>query len=226
LSRQILISLNIESSKERSADSILKDLNDMIVYKNMTSIGLKPTTKYLDGDFGFKHTQKLLDWDKYKWRFLSVILTLAILVVLFFNSTKKRKQGKKGHPLKCHNIAVLQLGLIIFDFVMDVLFVSKNAGFKLFQAPFSTKGKNTIFWASCLAIFVEDIPQVIIQAVAYDIIPLLALASSCLSLLINIIGRLFQAIKRCRHGTLEYGSIQNQEDFQEPDTERNFTSDK
>ncbi|CAG8597066.1 1189_t:CDS:2, partial [Diversispora eburnea] len=278
--RKILISLNIESSKEeRSADSILNDLNDMITYKNMTSIDLFPTTKYLDGDFGFKPTPAL--WGKYKWKFLGVMLVLAILVVLFLIAKKIESKG--------HNIAILQLGLIIFDFAMDVLFVSKNgkvievlyipsyenkskafldwfsqnekvasvftvlssadietlsilhsnmAGFKFFQAPFSTKGKNRIFWASCLAIFVEDIPQVIIQliyyfrVVTYDIIPLLSLVSSCLSLLINIIGRLFQAINTCRPGILKCDSSQNQDDFeslhqlQTPATERSSTSDE
>ncbi|RHZ82401.1 hypothetical protein Glove_109g261 [Diversispora epigaea] len=273
--RQIFISLNIESSKEeRSVASIIDDLNEMIKYKSMTSISLNPTTKYLDEDFGFKPKQNL--WDEYMWKFLGVILVLAIFVVLFLIAKKMESKGR--------NIAILQLGLIIFDFVMDVLFVSKNskvieilyipshenkskafldwfsqnekvasiftvlssadiealsilhsnlAGFEFFQAPISTKGKNRIFWASCLTIFVEDIPQVIIQliyhfsVVTYDIIPLLALVSSCLNLLINIIGRLFQAINSCRLGTLEYD---NQDDFQQqlqtPVSERSFTSDE
>ncbi|RHZ82446.1 hypothetical protein Glove_109g274 [Diversispora epigaea] len=296
---QILISLNIESSKEeRSVASIVGDLNDMITYKNMTSISLFSTTKYLDENYGFK--PKLNLWNEYKWKFLSVILVLVILVILFLIAKKMESKG--------HNMAILQLGLIIFDFVMDVLFVSENgkvievlfipsivfltvpigintiwafyiisdenksktfldwfiqhqkvasvftilssadietlsilhsnlAGFKFFQAPISTKGKNRIFWVSCVTIFVEDIPQVIVQliyhfsVVTYDIIPLLALVSSCLSLLINIIGRLFQAINSCRSGTSKYDSTQNQDDFeslqqlQTPSTERTSTSD-
>ncbi|RHZ84117.1 hypothetical protein Glove_85g123 [Diversispora epigaea] len=98
---------------------------------------------------------------------------------------------------------------------------SNMAGFEFFNAPFSTKGKNSIFWASCLNIFVKDIPQVIIQilykhsVVIYDIISLFALISSCLSLLINIVGRLFQTINICRHRSLEA-----------PAAERNFTSDE
>ncbi|CAG8575821.1 11199_t:CDS:2, partial [Diversispora eburnea] len=278
-SHQILISLNIESSKEeRSVTSIIDDLNEMIKYKSITSISLNPTTKYLDEDFGFQPKPNL--WGEYKWRFLGIILAFAILVALFLIAQKRECKGR--------NIAILQFGLIIFDFVMDVLFVSKNgkvievlyipsdenkskafldwftrhekvasvftvissadietlsilysnfAGFKFFQAPISTKGKNRIFWASCLTIFVEDIPQLIIQllyhysVVTYDIIPLLALASSCLSLLLNIIGRLFQAINSCRPGTLEDDNTQNQDYFdgfrelQTLATEKNFTSD-
>ncbi|CAG8569410.1 695_t:CDS:2 [Diversispora eburnea] len=276
-SRQILISLNIESSnEERSVAFIVDDLNDMIVHRNMTSISLLPTTKYLDENFGFKPKQNL--WDEYKWEFLGIMLILAILVVLFLIAQKMNKKG--------HYMAILQLGLIIFDLAMDILFVSKNAkvikalyipskenkskdfrvwftqnekaasvftvlssadieilsilnsnlaGFKIFQAPISIKGKNRIFWVSCLTVFVEDIPQMIIQllyhfsVITYDIIPLLTLASSCLNLLVNIIGRLFQTLNICRFGTLEYDSTRNQDDFENLQTtfiERNFTSDK
>ncbi|CAG8590015.1 1609_t:CDS:2 [Diversispora eburnea] len=235
--RQLFISLVIQSQsskEERSVQSILDDLNWMIKYKSITSISLFPTTNYLDETFGFETRQNL--WVRYKIKLLGVILALGIL-------------GR--------NMAVFQIGLIIFDFVMDVLFVIKNenqkktfiknqietffenknepktflnwftengkvvsiftmlsgadiealsilhsnmAGFEIFNAPFSTEGKNKIFWGSCLNIFLEDMPQVIIQiyyqqsVVTYDIIPFLTLISSCLNLLINIIGRLYQAI--------------------------------
>ncbi|RHZ82458.1 hypothetical protein Glove_109g153 [Diversispora epigaea] len=296
-SRQILVSLNIlniESSKEeKSVASIVDDLNEMIKYKSMTSISLNPTTKYLDGDFGFKPKQNL--WDEYKWKFSGIILTLVILVILSLIAKKMESKG--------HNVVILQLGLIIFDFIMDVLFVSQNgkvievlyipsvifltvpigintiwafhiisyenkskafldwfsqhekvasvftilssadiealrilhsnlAGFKFFQAPISTKGKNKIFWVSCLTIFVEDIPQLIIQlmynhsVVTYDIIPLLALVSSCISLLINIIGRLFQAINSCRPGALEHDDQDDFQRLQTPVTERSHASEE
>ncbi|RHZ49469.1 hypothetical protein Glove_520g5 [Diversispora epigaea] len=281
--RQILISLNIQSSKkERRVKSIIDDLNDMIKYKSITAISLFPSTNYLDEDFGFVPNQNL--WEKYRLEFVVFILALGILVFLFLLAHKKERKGR--------NVIVLQLGLIIFDFVMDILFVSFNgdavkvlyipsvvfltvpvtvntiwafyiifnesrsknfldwftqhekvasifavlsgaditalsilhsnlAGFEFFNAPFSTKGKNRIFFASCLNIFIEGIPQVIIQilyllsVVTYDIIPLFALISSCLNLLINIVGRLFQTINICRHRSLEA-----------PATERNFTSDE
>ncbi|RHZ83236.1 hypothetical protein Glove_99g117 [Diversispora epigaea] len=307
----MFISLTIQSSKdERSVQNIISDLSDMIKYKSITSIGRLPTTNLLDEDFGFETRQNL--WEKYKLRFLGVILAIGILAVLFLLAQKKESEGR--------NMAVLQLGLIIFDFVMDTLFVSNNgkvvevlyipsvifltvpivvntvwafyiiieeskpdnksgsnfsksskyenffdwftkhgkvasiftvlagadiealsilysnmAGFEFFNAPFSTIGKHRIFWGSCLNIFLEDIPQVIIQilyqqsVVTYDIIPLLALISSCLNLLINIVGRLYQAINLCRHGSLEY-EPRSQDEFgglqplQTPDPERNFNS--
>ncbi|RHZ82304.1 hypothetical protein Glove_109g196 [Diversispora epigaea] len=269
-SRQMLISLNIESSKDERNE-----------------------------DFGFTPKRNL--WDEYKWRFLGVILVFLILIVLLLIAKKMESKGR--------NMAILQFGLIIFDFVMDVLFVSNNgkvievlyipsvvfltvpigintiwafyiisdenksktfldwfirhekvaslftvlssadieilsilhsnmAGFKFFQAPISSKGKNRIFWASCLTIFFEDIPQVIIQikyhysVVKYNIIPLLTLVSSCLSLLINIVGRMFQAINSRQSGTVKYDSTQSQDDFESlqqlptPVTEGNSTPEE
>jgi hypothetical protein len=40
---------------------------------------------------------------------------------------------------------------------------SNLAGFKIFQAPFSESAKLKIFCGSFLNIFIEDIPQLIIQ---------------------------------------------------------------
>ncbi|RHZ76703.1 hypothetical protein Glove_194g33 [Diversispora epigaea] len=289
--RQIFISLTIQSSRsERNVQAIIDDLKDMIKYKDITSISLFPTTNYLDEDFGFELRQNL--WVRYRLRFLGVMLAFGILVVLFLLANKKERKGR--------NIAVLQLGLIIFDFVMDTLFVSNNgkvievlyipsvifltvptvfniiwasyilfnekksesfrnwfaqhgnvvsiftalsganiealsilhsnmAGFGFFNAPFSPEGKSRIFWISCLNIFVEDLPQAIVQilyqrsVIRYDTIPLLALLSSFLNLLINISGRLFQTINLCRH-VYNHKRSQNQE-LQPPDT-KNMTKRK
>jgi hypothetical protein len=53
--RQIFICIDIQSSKtERSVKYIIEDLKDMIENKQITSIGLFPTTKYIDEDFGFE----------------------------------------------------------------------------------------------------------------------------------------------------------------------------
>ncbi|RHZ78429.1 hypothetical protein Glove_165g110 [Diversispora epigaea] len=113
ISRQIIFSLNIQSSKERSIKSIIDDLDDMIKYKSITSISLFPTTNYLDEVFGFEQ-QNL--WNKCKWGFLGVILTFAFLVFLFSIANGRTRHGR--------NMAIFQLGFIIYDFVLDVIFVS------------------------------------------------------------------------------------------------------
>ena len=40
---------------------------------------------------------------------------------------------------------------------------SNTAGFSFLRAPFSDNAKSIIFWGACLNIFIEDIPQLIIQ---------------------------------------------------------------
>ncbi|CAG8461302.1 7611_t:CDS:2 [Acaulospora colombiana] len=224
---QILISLNIESTRderERNVPAIVKDLNTMVVNKAVTPIGLNPTTRYLDDTYGFSPTVNL--WEKYRMQLLIIFLTIVLLVVLFVLAQRRERKGR--------NIAILQLGVILFDLFMDILFVSNNgedvkslyvpsvifltvpiglntiwafliimdentrpeffkwfsrhgkvasiftvlsgadiealtvlysslAGFPFFNAPFSETAKTRIFWAACLNIFTEDIPQMVIQ---------------------------------------------------------------
>ncbi|CAG8571863.1 3895_t:CDS:2 [Diversispora eburnea] len=280
-SRQLILSINIKSSKsERSVDAIVKDLDEMIKYKSMTPISLNPTTMFLDENYGFLTTPNL--WEKYKFKLLGLFFVIALLIILFFIARRREK--------KADNIAILQLGLIISDLVLDILFIIFNgkiieklyipsivflvfpftlntiwafyiiknenaspeflgwfnqnikivsiftifagadiealsilysnfAGFPHFQAPFSHKGKVRIFRASILAIFTENVPQVIIQiiyhfrVVSYDIVPLLALISSCLSLTINIVCRLYQAISysRSHHESSENNTNRNKD---------------
>ncbi|CAG8538250.1 13914_t:CDS:2, partial [Racocetra persica] len=266
--RQIFLSLNLEQTRdknERSVASLIRDLNTMVHNKDITPIGLGNTTKYLDDTYGFLPSSNL--WDKYKLKLLGVFLVACLLIALFLLAQRRDKKGQ--------NIAILQLGLILFDVTIDILFLVNNgrdveflyipsiiflvvpicintslafviitkentrpeffswfirngkvasiftvlagadiealailrsnlAGFTFFQAPFSEDALSSIFWAACLNIFTEDIPQVIVQilyqgnTVIYDIIPLLTLVSSCLNLTVNLIGRLYQATNRIR----------------------------
>lgn len=56
---QILISFNIQSSKnDRNPAAIVDDLNTMIRYKDVSPIGLKPTARYLDSEFGYIPSRK------------------------------------------------------------------------------------------------------------------------------------------------------------------------
>ncbi|KAG9295830.1 hypothetical protein G9A89_009059 [Geosiphon pyriformis] len=75
------------------------------------------------------------------------------------------------------------------------LFSSRFAGLKIFEAPFSKYIQKLIFWGSFCNLFIEDIPQLIIQifyyqsSVAYDNIPFLTLITSSISVICNLIGR-------------------------------------
>ncbi|CAB4428513.1 unnamed protein product [Rhizophagus irregularis] len=181
----------------------------------------------------------------------------------------KRRKAQNAERTPYNIAAILQLGLIVFDFVMDILFASKKApevtnlfipntiililsltinfilalyiitnekslnqdfakwsnshktvisifalissadiealnilqSFGFFKSDFSEQTTGKIFWGACLDIFIEDIPQLIIQilyfrsVLYYDVISLLTLASSSLTLTVHIIGRFYQTIR-------------------------------
>ncbi|GBC24435.1 uncharacterized protein OCT59_009094 [Rhizophagus irregularis] len=266
---QYLISIGVEETRvnnDISVETVVNNINTMVKSKDLTLINNGQASKYLDQSYGFIPTLNL--WEKYKYNLLGILLIIGLLIVLFFFARSRNSNG--------NNIAILQLGLIIFDLVIDITFVNNNAkdipvlyfpsivfvtvpigintilafylitqentrpkflewfmahkkvasiftilasadietlsilhsnlaGFSFFNAPFSDDAKSKIFWGTCLNIFIEDIPQVIIQilyklyTVSYDIIPLLTLISSVVNLTINIIGRLYQATIHLRH---------------------------
>ncbi|CAG8547566.1 13901_t:CDS:2 [Dentiscutata erythropus] len=82
---------------------------------------------------------------------------------------------------------------------IDVILILKSylMELELFNSPLSPRALITVFWASCVDIFLQDVPQFIIQifyilsSVEYDIIPLFALIASGLSVLSNILSKLF-----------------------------------
>ncbi|CAG8679520.1 8676_t:CDS:2, partial [Funneliformis caledonium] len=114
------ISIGIEETEdgnEKSVDSIIKILETMIKYKDQTPIGIGEVSKYLDASYGFNPKPDL--WETYKYRLLGVFLVVGLLIILFLFAQKRDKAG--------NNFAILQLGLILFDLIMDVLFVSNNS---------------------------------------------------------------------------------------------------
>ncbi|CAG8545645.1 4738_t:CDS:2 [Funneliformis mosseae] len=118
--KQYLISLDIIQTKdksEKSVESIIKDLDTMILNKEVSPISLGKTTRYLDATYGLRTTQNL--WNKYKTKIVMVFIALGTLIMLFLLAQRREKKGQ--------NMAILQLGLIIFDLLMDILFVSNNA---------------------------------------------------------------------------------------------------
>ncbi|CAG8569368.1 2329_t:CDS:10 [Paraglomus occultum] len=85
---------------------------------------------------------------------------------------------------------------------------SKFAGWQMFSAPLSKKAVNYVFWGSTLNLFIEDIPQLVIQVlyryltVSYDIIPFLSLIMSSIVLTFNIIGHVYDGYIRWKEKKL------------------------
>ncbi|CAB5367163.1 unnamed protein product [Rhizophagus irregularis] len=207
---QYLISIGVEETRvnnDISVETVVNNINTMVKSKDLTLINNGQASKYLDQSYGFIPTLNL--WEKYKYNLLGILLIIGLLIVLFFFARSRNSNG--------NNIAILQLGLIIFDLVIDITFVNNNAKdipvLYFLSIVFVTVpiGINTIlaFYLITQEIqdqnFLNDIPQVIIQilyklyTVSYDIIPLLTLISSVVNLTINIIGRLYQATIHLRH---------------------------
>ncbi|CAG8524038.1 813_t:CDS:10 [Rhizophagus irregularis] len=218
--KQYLISIGIKETNDEndlSVVTVVNNINTMVKNKAQTPIGSGMATRYLDQVYGFNPSPNL--WEKYKYRLLGVFLIIGLLIVLFLFAQRRDSNG--------NNIAILQLGLIIFDLVLDVAFVSSNArDVPVLYIPsvvFVTLpiGLNTI-----LAFYIitqENTRPKFFQwftahgkvasilyrkfTVSYDnIIPLLTLISSAVNLTINIIGRLYQATNRLRHSNGSQGS--------------------
>ncbi|GES76898.1 hypothetical protein GLOIN_2v1639405 [Rhizophagus clarus] len=118
--KQYLISIGIKetrSDNEPSVAAIVSNLNTMVLNKDQTPINDGLASQYLDATYGFNPAPNL--WEKYKYRLLGVFLIVGLLIVLFLFAQRRDSNG--------NNIAVLQLGLIIFDLVLDIAFVSSNA---------------------------------------------------------------------------------------------------
>ena len=60
LLEQLIIPLQIESTKERNSHNLQEDLNTMIKYKGFTKISMYNHTSFLDQDYGYKLRGKLI----------------------------------------------------------------------------------------------------------------------------------------------------------------------
>ncbi|CAB5299124.1 unnamed protein product [Rhizophagus irregularis] len=117
---QYLISIGVEETRVNnniSVETVVNNINTMVKSKDLTLINNGQASKYLDQSYGFIPTLNL--WEKYKYNLLGILLIIGLLIVLFFFARRRNSNG--------NNIAILQLGLIIFDLVIDITFVNNNA---------------------------------------------------------------------------------------------------
>ncbi|CAG8708201.1 19983_t:CDS:2, partial [Rhizophagus irregularis] len=203
--KQLLISIFIEETKnqdEKDVNTIIRDINDAIIYKDQTLIGMGDSTTYLDSNYGFVPAPNY--WQEYKFKLLGIIISVIILVVLFVLAYLREREGR--------NFAIFKVAIFIFDFIVDILFLVNNSkdiprlyipslifftlpvGFNIIMAFVIISGENMrpefFHWftknfrlASILFEF---------NSITYDIIPKLTLYTSVINLTINIVGRLYQ----------------------------------
>ncbi|CAG8693719.1 5806_t:CDS:2, partial [Ambispora leptoticha] len=152
-----------------------------------------------------------------EWIYLPSLLFLLIPIVcnciiafsIFVHEHEHNKAFLKWSNLNVKFVPAFTV-LAAADIEALNILGSRLAGLNAFSAPFSEKAMAWIFWASTFNMFIEDLPQLIIQVlyqrntVSYDIIPLLTLITSALMLSINVLGRVYQIIHYLRQGQLRY----------------------
>ncbi|CAG8570125.1 6966_t:CDS:10 [Ambispora gerdemannii] len=126
--------------------------------------------------------------------------TVALFVLLSENSREdKFNDWFRKYP----QIAAIFTIFSCADVELLTVLSSQVGGLNLFSATFSHRAETVIFWASCVNILIEDLPQFIIRFlyrrknITYNILPNIALASSAVGLLIAVLGRLYQIAIRC-----------------------------
>ncbi|PKC07335.1 hypothetical protein RhiirA5_399911, partial [Rhizophagus irregularis] len=123
---QILMRVDIDATDERSSNQLLKDLNDIIVYKEINSLVFGNTT-YLDASYGAHRTKNL--WKEY-WGFLLAacilfaILTLLIIIKLIRMTRDKRDPHQIQEERNL--LSIFLFVLILIDLALDITFISNH----------------------------------------------------------------------------------------------------
>ncbi|CAG8627461.1 33263_t:CDS:2 [Racocetra persica] len=207
-----LISLSIiaaKSSDKKNTNAIKDDLNLLIQNKKFTNLSTGASTNYLDETYGFQKAGKTIE------NFAIIQLGIAmfrIVTITAFTFT----DAKGFNLILAFSILFMQrnnkfvewfakYGRVATSFALlsgssiDVLLVLKSylMKFELFNAPFSDKSLKWIFWGSCADVILADIPQFIIQifyllySVEIEILLIFSLIASGLSVLSNLLSKLF-----------------------------------
>ncbi|CAB4421575.1 unnamed protein product [Rhizophagus irregularis] len=115
--KQYLIFIGIKETRDDndlSVMTIINNINTMVINKDQTPINDGQVSQYLDQTYGFNFISNL--WER---RLLYLLLIVGFLIGLFlFVQIRNRNSN---------NIAILQFGLIIFDLILDILFISSKA---------------------------------------------------------------------------------------------------
>ncbi|CAG8448987.1 7460_t:CDS:10, partial [Ambispora gerdemannii] len=177
---QLLLRLQVNSNNDlssRNVKEIILDLNDLILNKKITGISLYNYTNFLDEEYGFKQIHLLLDvlWiirngHDVPWLFLpSLIFLLAPIcfngllafTLVIYEASQNNAFHKWLH--KYTTIASVFTLLASADVEALTILCSKLAGLEAFSVQFMQTTESWIFFARCVNLFIEDVPQFTIQ---------------------------------------------------------------
>ncbi|CAG8658345.1 5103_t:CDS:10, partial [Funneliformis mosseae] len=132
----------------------------------------------------------------------SFIISLVLAFIIVDKELRNNnEQAAKFRTWLNENSKLVNLFTILAGTDLQILTILNSniniGGFDKFNANFSQETIYRIAQYSCINIIFEDIPQLVIQiiyfnkTVNYDIIPLLTLTSSCLSIFSKIVGQYY-----------------------------------
>ncbi|CAG8457669.1 3629_t:CDS:10 [Funneliformis mosseae] len=189
--------------------------------------------------FGLAVSDIVLDWLFIFTKSKNVKLfipSLVILLVSFFVSLilafriiskelrNDNEQATKFRKWLNENSKIVNVFNILAGTDLEILNVLDSKiiifGIDKFNAGYSDETVYRIAYYSCVNIILEDIPQLVIQVIYfrrtlhYDIIPLLTLISSCLSILSKVVDKYYLF----RSGKTKYdGKLSNERSNEKPD---------
>ncbi|CAG8623129.1 9596_t:CDS:2 [Paraglomus brasilianum] len=117
---QILFSVTLKSSddmSQRTVQQIIDDFDELIKNKAYNSFSREYLTSYLDEAFGFLPAANL--WDAYKFKFIGVLISLLVLLIICFFARQKYPEGQ--------SFVVIKFALILADLSLDIAFVLSSA---------------------------------------------------------------------------------------------------
>ncbi|CAG8520254.1 5215_t:CDS:10 [Ambispora leptoticha] len=167
---QILISLRIiapSDASQSNVESVRRDLDTLIRNKEITPIAFGKYSALLDDTYGFPPTLDI--WEQIKPKLFIFGIIIMILFVLYavgrFRFPEENSENSKFHQwFKAHTqIASIFTVISSADVEALSLLSSCFTGLSIFSAPISPKAELRIFYGSTVNIFIEDLPQFVIQ---------------------------------------------------------------
>ncbi|CAJ0832264.1 3417_t:CDS:10, partial [Entrophospora sp. SA101] len=193
-----------------SSDAIIYNLDILIRHKNITGISISTSSSLLDENFGslrilidlgFDIAFVILHGEDLDWLYPASMVFLIFPICLNTLFTFYLVSNETAHETNFvlwwrRNSKTALLCTLFSGADIECLnFISSGfANLEALSAPISLKTKRRIFWIQFITIFIEDLPQCIVLVIFKilpSIIPVLALISSVLMLLLKSINNFY-----------------------------------
>ncbi|RIA90721.1 hypothetical protein C1645_145892 [Glomus cerebriforme] len=116
--KQVIMRVDIKKAtapEQTDSEKLVKNLNDTVTYKDITSLATGSSASHLDASNGAPQTENL--WKKYWGFLLAAMILFLILFFLFFWAHLKNKDGRNFLP-------IFLSALIPIDIAFDIAFMS------------------------------------------------------------------------------------------------------